>query len=533
LKVPKLKVLVVTGTLAKTSVEEYVRRSKVEAEVLSLPMQVAALLSPRYVARKLAEKNWEGFDIILLPGMMEGDTAPVWKATGIPTYKGPKHAADLPLILDSLGKLPLSTSQPACELAQEAVAKKAAEELASLRMETRRLARREGSVTVGVGRGKVGTYLGGPPLLVAEIVNASALPKEAVARWARYYVESGADIVDVGMEAGGGRVEEARRAVKAAVKAVAKPVSIDSNDIDELRAGVEAGATMVLSLNETNMGEATSFARDLPVVVTPADERGRVAPHYGERIRRLEANLRKAKALGFKKVVADPILGLHPPFSFLDSLLAYVEFGRRNPGVPSFFGAGNVTELVDADSGGLNFLLALLGWELGVSFMFTTQASDKTWGAVQELSTALRMVALARRRGSPPKDLGLSLLRLKEKRRREEPLNHQEEQGAAMLRVPSEAKVARDPQGCFKLRVDRTRGELVALHFQPGATKPDTSIRGREPWQIYRAAVKAGLLSLLDHAAYLGCELQKAKIALKTGRSYLQDGEIFEWEGCG
>ncbi|TDA28915.1 MAG: hypothetical protein DSO03_07270, partial [Hadesarchaea archaeon] len=29
------------------------------------------------------------------------------------------------------------------------------------------------------------------------------------------------------------------------------------------------------------------------------------------------------------------------------------------------------------------------------------------------------------------------------------------------------------------------------------------------------------------HAAYLGRELQKAEIALKTGRSYVQEGELF------
>lgn len=523
-----MKVLVVTGTLAKTLVEEHLRRSRVKAEVLSLPIPVAALLTPGYAVRKLAERSWEGFDVMLLPGMMKGDTAQVWKDTGIPAYKGPKHAADLPLVLNRLESLSLSTVRPACELVREAVAKKAAEEMASLRKESRRLAERKRSLTVGRGKRRVSVCRGCIPLLVAEIVNASSLSPEDIARWARYYVECGADIVDIGMEAGGGRREEARRAVKAAAKVVAKPVSIDSNDVDELKAGVEAGATMILSLSQENMKEASQFAGGLPVVVTPADETGQVSFRYEERVRRLEVNVQKARALGFKQIVADPVLGLHPPFTLMDSLLGYVEFGRRNPDVPSFFGVGNVTELVDADSGGLNFLLTLLGWELGVSFLFTTEASDKTWGAVEEISTAIEMAALAQRRKSPPKDLGVSLLRLKEKRRREEPFSVEEEQDTVSLSVPPEAGLTYDPKGCFKLRIDRERGEIVALHFPKGAAKPDVSIRGKEPWQVYRAAVKAGLISLLDHAAYLGCELQKAKTALKTGRSYLQDREAFE-----
>jgi dihydropteroate synthase len=36
-----------------------------------------------------------------------------------------------------------------------------------------------------------------------------------------------------------------------------------------------------------------------------------------------------------------------------------------------------------------------------------------------------------------------------------------------------------------------------------------------------------GLVSRLDHAAYLGSELAKAEIALKTGKEYIQDRGLF------
>ena len=32
----------------------------------------------------------------------------------------------------------------------------------------------------------------------------------------------------------------------------------------------------------------------------------------------------------------------------------------------------------------------------------------------------------------------------------------------------------------------------------------------------------------LDHAAYLGSELSKAEIALRTGKEYVQDKEMFK-----
>ena len=36
-----------------------------------------------------------------------------------------------------------------------------------------------------------------------------------------------------------------------------------------------------------------------------------------------------------------------------------------------------------------------------------------------------------------------------------------------------------------------------------------------------------GLVSRLDHAAYLGRELAKAEAALKSGKGYVQDAELF------
>jgi dihydropteroate synthase len=52
-------------------------------------------------------------------------------------------------------------------------------------------------------------------------------------------------------------------------------------------------------------------------------------------------------------------------------------------------------------------------------------------------------------------------------------------------------------------------------------------IKGKNAEDIYRTIIDLGLVSLFDHAAYLGSELQKAQIALVTGKSYLQDMPLF------
>lgn len=105
-----------------------------------------------------------------------------------------------------------------------------------------------------------------------------------------------------------------------------------------------------------------------------------------------------------------------------------------------------------------------------------------------------------------------------------------------------------DPAGYFLIRLDREAGELVAEHFSNTinerglATDPDSgevlACRGggpRTPTATYRgrSAKELGIalsegegphpLSRLDHALYLGRELQKAEWCLEQGLPYVQD----------
>jgi hypothetical protein len=108
--------------------------------------------------------------------------------------------------------------------------------------------------------------------------------------------------------------------------------------------------------------------------------------------------------------------------------------------------------------------------------------------------------------------------------------------------------IALDPAGYFLIKLDREAGELVAEHYANGidarglATDPETgevlSCRDagpRLPLAIYRgrSAKQLGIalteaegphpISRLDHALYLGRELQKAEAALESGADYVQD----------
>ena len=108
--------------------------------------------------------------------------------------------------------------------------------------------------------------------------------------------------------------------------------------------------------------------------------------------------------------------------------------------------------------------------------------------------------------------------------------------------------IALDPAGYVLIKLDRASGELIVEHYNNGidarglATDPDTgevlSCRGagpRQPQAIYRgrSAKELGMaltegegphpISCLDHALYLGRELQKAEFCLEQGSEYIQD----------
>lgn len=112
----------------------------------------------------------------------------------------------------------------------------------------------------------------------------------------------------------------------------------------------------------------------------------------------------------------------------------------------------------------------------------------------------------------------------------------------------SQRFIALDPAGYFLIKVDASAAELVVEHYANGiderglATDPETgevlSCKGsgpRQPVAVYRGATAKAVgitltegegphpLTRLDHALYLGRELQKAEWCLEQGLDYIQD----------
>jgi dihydropteroate synthase-like protein len=274
---------------------------------------------------------------------------------------------------------------------------------------------------------------------------------------------------------------------------------------------LDAKIDLVLSIDETNKGLIGSI--NVPYVVIPRNGEGIVPPKAEERIKIVEGLMENSKKDAIVDLILSPI-----NYGLTESLKAYALFRENNPGTSLFFGAGNVTELFDVDSVGVNGLIAALASELSVDLILTTEASHKTTGSVRELRTATEMMFLSRMKRQAPKDLGLDLLVLKDKRRFVYPIKNSKVEKVSAI-------------GPYKTKLEDVEFEIYLTDeinvICYKKRKPQLQITGRNATDLYNEIVSRKLLTQLGHAAYLGRELAKAEIALRLGKNYVQDRDIF------
>ena len=79
-----------------------------------------------------------------------------------------------------------------------------------------------------------------------------------------------------------------------------------------------------------------------------------------------------------------------------------------------------------------------------------------------------------------------------------------------------------DPAGYFVIFPDRQRQLLMLEHYRNDGVL-DIVIEGRSPAELYIPVIEKNLISRLDHAAYLGKELERAEQAMLNGGVFVQD----------
>ncbi len=345
---------------------------------------------------------------------------------------------------------------------------------------------------VYLGRGGKAKDLTGFSIRIfAEIVDASVMQVAALLARAAALRKAGADVIDIGClpDTPFPHLETCIRALKTA----GHSVSVDSADRQELARGAKAGADFLLSLDEDTLDIAEGTGAT-PILVP--------APH-GD----LNSLVRAANGAGRRGItfIVDPILDpIH--FGFAESLIRYIETRRRLPCAEMMMGTGNLTELTEADSGGVTAVLAGLCSELGIRNVLTVQVSPHTRRTIEEHDAARRLMFAASKDGALPKGYGAGLLALHD-----------------LAPYPSPAQ-----------EIAGLAEEVRDANFRIMTAEDGIHVFSRDGHHIARDAFslfpKLGVDGDGAHAFYLGAELAKAEIAYALGKRYTQD-EPLEW-GC-
>ncbi|ASJ04829.1 dihydropteroate synthase-like protein [Thermococcus barossii] len=501
------RILLVTGRLAEPLVRKYGQG----CDVFVTPVSVAAFLTPEMIAGylKKAGIKSEDYDLILIPGLVRGSAQLIENELGIPAFKGPRNAMDIPQTLKAVENgFKLSKEVPADKL----FSFDALRRVEDIRNKTRNRRYIEKALkkpwNVLIGNLPVGRDF--PARILGEVVDAPRLGVEGTIEKALHYLREGADIIDIGMIAGEtnlGFIElipEIREGLKE--KGFDVPVSFDSLNTAEIEKALSY-ADLFLSVDAGNLEELVT---EKPVVLIPTNQRKGFFPTKpAERVEFLEGLKERALDLGYKAVIPDLILEHVPHLA--RSVTAFQLYRERNPDDVLLAGVGNVVELYDADSVGMNALLAGIARELSINLLLTTETSAKAKGSVRELRRAIDMNLF-----EMPKDLGFDLLILKEKRSPEWSFEPAEE-----IIEARERPVELEPV-YFRIWVENGR---IWVNAHRG-TKAVLTVVGDEPNAIIDTILERFSISP-RHAFYLGRELERAYTALRLRRSYVQEVELF------
>jgi len=325
--------------------------------------------------------------------------------------------------------------------------------------------------------------------IFAEIVDAPRLPVAAIVARALRLAADGANVIDLGCLPATpfGHLEESVQALKA----LGLAVSVDSLDTGELLRGGRAGADYLLSLTLDTLW-LTDEVASTPVLIArePADEDS------------LHAAIEQLQARG-RDFLADAILD-PIPFGLTAAIVRYHRLRKRFPTAPILMGIGNVTELTEADTSGINAVLMGIATELRAAAVLTTEVSPHARRAVREADVARRLMSAAARQHSLPKGITDALMTVHARH----PFPDSPEEITAV------AAQVRDPN--FRVQVSE-----LGVHVY----NRDGHRLAQDAFSLWP---QLGLEDDASHAFYMGVELANATTAWRLGKRYVQDQPL-DW----
>ena len=325
--------------------------------------------------------------------------------------------------------------------------------------------------------------------IFAEIVDAPDLSVDEIFAKASRFIAQGANVIDLGCLPNKS-FKHLADAVKTLKQAGFK-VSVDSMNSDELLLAGKAGADYLLSLTEKTLWIADAV-KSTPVLIPSRP--GNMASLY----RAIEVCLKNSQPF-----IADAILDpIH--FGLAESIVRYHKLRKKYPQIQLMMGIGNLTELTDADTTGINAILFGLISELDINAVLATSVSPHAVNAIAEADMARRVMHAAKRDSRLPRGYSTALNGLHDRK----PFSYNNQE------ISEIASQIKDPS--FRIMVNETGVHVF---------NRDGLLQDVDPFAFY-----AGLKVDHDasHAFYLGVELARAQIAHQLGKRYVQD-EALNW----
>lgn len=323
--------------------------------------------------------------------------------------------------------------------------------------------------------------------IFAEIVDAPDLSVEEIVAKSNKFRAQGANVIDLGCLPGRPFLHLADSI--RALKSTGFKVSVDSMNTDELLLAGKAGADYLLSLTEKTLWIADAVEA-IPVLV-PAKP-GNMASLY----RAIETCLKKGKPF-YADAILDPI-----HFGLTDSIVRYSKLRKKYPNINILMGVGNLTELTDADTTGINAMLFGIISELNINAVLATSVSAHAVNAITEADIARRVAFRAKMDDRLPRGYSNGLLGLHDRK----PFSYN------ATEIAEFAAQIKDPS--FRIMVSED-----GVHVY----NRDSLLQAIDPFTFYPDLKVENDAS---HAFYLGVELARAQIAYQLKKRYVQDEEL-------
>ncbi|HSI43372.1 MAG TPA: DUF6513 domain-containing protein [Methylotenera sp.] len=323
--------------------------------------------------------------------------------------------------------------------------------------------------------------------IFAEIVDAPYLSVEGILQKAKQYQAQGANVIDLGCLPST-PFPHLADAIKA-LKEQGFQVSVDSLNTDDLLIAGRAGADFLLSLTEKTLWIANEVP-STPILI-PAK------PHSLPSLyRAIDACIKAGKPF-----IADAILDpIH--FGLANSIVRYQKLRQKYPYIQIMMGIGNLTELTDADTTGINALLFGLISELEIDAVLATSVSPHAVNAIAEADNARRVMHAAKQDDRLPRGYSGGLLGLHDRR----PFTYSADE------IREIAAQIKDPS--FRIQVSE---EGMHIYNRDGVHE------ATDPFALYP---HLNVDNDASHAFYLGVELARAQIAWQLKKRYIQDQEL-------